>query len=459
MPFNGVNPSIRVYDYDVTNRKIVNFYQHYLPLDNLLLEVENKDIAQIEKDASDDEFTLKDDRRNRNSKFMKHPPDINRKKRDMVKDKKIIKVGKKGKGTPKYLRNPEFLKCLDSTTNILCVPSIKPKDCNRSMLKKMKSQQPPPPDCKNNTNSGPENIESTSKTNDPDKAYFPDTFLDTQTDESFPLNSDQKVQNAPEIASRNGDDKADISDEDNNTDQSNAIIDNDGLVEKWKFGFDASKDLNVTEFTPEQMLNVWSNMKIYGGRTFGAFEKQLVVLRNGFNCSKDQHAYIICSIRYVLEDELKDCLSEMDSKMPPPWNQAKTTPSTQKTDPINFTTAPTVDSSASATTLQDSDNTIDDITNSGIFSTKPPTNTTIKSDLTENKNKGAASSKEQVVTDEEGASSGVTAVVVLTLLVLIITGATILYKRRDRWRNRQSDEFLLTDSVFKYDGYSQVDQP
>ena len=69
------------------------------------------------------------------------------------------------------------------------------------------------------------------------------------------------------------------------------------------------------------------------------------------------------------------------------------------------------------------------------------------------------SSKEQVVTDEEGVSSGVTAVVVLTLLVLIITGATILYKRRDRWRNRQSDEFLLTDSVFKYDGYSQVDQP
>lgn len=454
MPFNGVNPSIRVYDYDVTNRKIVNFYQHYLPLDDMYLEDENEDISQIEKDASDDEILLRDDRRNRNSKFMKHPPDINRKRRDIEKDKKPIKVGKKGKGTPKYLRNPKFLQCLDSTTSILCLPSVKPKDCSQSMFKKMKSLKTPPPDCNANQNSGPENIESTSETIDPN------TSLGLQTDESFPLNPDQKVKNASEITSRNDDDEADMSDEDNNGDQLNASIKNDGLVEKWKLAFDASKDFNVREFTPEQMLNVWSNMKIYGGRTFGAFEKQLVVLRNGFNCSKDQHAYVICSIRYVLEDELKDCLSEMDSKMPPPWNQANTNPSTQKTNPINFTTAPSGDSLASATTLQDFYSTTDDIANSDIFSTKPPKITTIKSELPENKNKGATSSKEQVVTEtEEGASSGVTAVVVLTLLVLLITGATILYKRRDRWRNRQSDEFLLTDSVFKYDGYSQVDQP
>ena len=84
MPFNGVNPSIRVYDYDVTNRKIVNFYQHYLPLDDLYLEDEPR-FFPTEKDASVDEFLLKDDRRNRNSKFMKHPPDISRKKRDAEK--------------------------------------------------------------------------------------------------------------------------------------------------------------------------------------------------------------------------------------------------------------------------------------------------------------------------------------------------------------------------------------
>ena len=315
----------------------------------------------------------------------------------------------------------------------------------------MRSLEIPPPDCNTTQNSGPENIESTSQTIDPSAS------LDLQTDESFPLNPDQKVKNESEIAPRN--DISDISDEDNDGDQLNDRVSNAGLAEKWRFAFDASKDLNVTEFTPEQMLNLWSDMKIYGSRTFGAFEKQLVVLRSGFNCSKDQHAYIICSIRYVLEDELKDCLSEMDSKMPPPWNQKNTTPSTQKTDPINITTPPTGDFLASATTLRDSYNSIDDITDSDTFSTKPPTNTTIKSDLTENKSKGVTSSKEQVVTDEEGASSGVTAVVVLTLLVLIVTGATILYKRRDRWRNRQSDEFLLTDSVFKYDGYSQVDQP
>merc|ERR1712136_214391 len=208
MPFNGVNQSIRVYDYDVTNRTIVNFYQHYLPLDDLYLKDE-----PTEKDATDDEFLLKDDRRNRNSKFMKHPPDINRKKRDIEKDKKPIKVGKKGKGTPKYLRNPKFLQCLDSTTNTLCVPSIKPKDCNQSMLKKMRSLEIPPPDCNTTQNSGPEIIESTSQTMDPIPS------LDLQTDESFPLNPDQKVEKESEIAPRN--DIPDISDEDNDEDQLN----------------------------------------------------------------------------------------------------------------------------------------------------------------------------------------------------------------------------------------------
>ena len=207
--------------------------------------------------------------------------------------------------------------------------------------------------------------------------------------------------------------------------------------------------------TPEAMLNVWSNIKSYERKTFAAFEKELVVLRKDFKADKDQHAYIICSIRHVLEDELKDCLSERDSKMPPPWWKNKTD-TTKIPEGVDFTTLPTGIITASTTTVNQFVTTIN---NHEVFTTESPKDTTIRPDSIEDNTKKINISTDKVPTDEEGASSGVTAVVILTLLVLLITGAIILYKRRDRWRNRQSDEFLLTDSVFKYDGYSQVDQP
>ena len=453
MPFNGVNPSIRVYDYDVKERKIVNYRQHYLPLDELTSRNENKEISLTGKSRAEDEFLIKgdqDDRRNRNSKFMRHPSESNRKKRDLEKDKKAIKVGRKGKGTPKWVKNPKFLKCLDKTTKILCLPSIKPKDCSQSMYKKMKTLSTPPPDCDTTKSDDLINVDDTSSTVDPNIS------LKSQTDESFPLNPVQDSLNVSEDPSLN--DKEDV-DKANNDDenQTNASKSSKMLVDEWKFAFDASKDLNVSEMTPEAMLNVWSNMKSYERKTFAAFEKELVVLRKGFKANKDQHAYIICSIRHVLEDELKDCLSERDSKMPPPWwNQKNKTDITKMSEDTGFTTLPTSITTASTTTVKQF---VTTTTNDDIFTTESQKDTTIRPDSIEDNTKMIDISTDKVPSDEEGASSGVTAVVVLTLLVLLITGAIILYKRRDRWRNRQSDEFLLTDSVFKYDGYSQVDQP
>ena len=453
MPFNGVNPSIRVYDYDVKERKIVSYQQHYLPLDELHSENDNEEVSSTGKSRAEDEFLIKgdqDDRRNRNSKFMKHPSESNRKKRDLEKDKKAIKVGRKGKGTPKWVKNPKFLKCLDKTTKIFCLPSIKPKNCSQSMYKKMKSLSTPPPDCDITKSDGSVNIDGTSSTVDPNIS------LKSQTDESFPLNPVQDSLNVSEDPSLN--DKEDV-DKANNDDenQTNASKSSKMLVDKWKFAFDASRDLNVSEMTPEAMLNVWSNMKSYERKTFAAFEKELVVLRKGFKANKDQHAYIICSIRHVLEDELKDCLSERDSKMPPPWwNQKNKTDITKMPEDTDFTTLPTSITTASTTTVKQF---VTTTTNDDIFTTESQKDTTIRPDSIEDNTNMIDISTDKVPSDEEGASSGVTAVVVLTLLVLLITGAIILYKRRDRWRNRQSDEFLLTDSVFKYDGYSQVDQP
>ena len=454
MPFNGVNPSIRVYDYDVKERKIVNFQQHYLPLDNLNPEDSPDETVSMKKEPAEDEFLLKDDRRSRNSKFMKHPADSNRKKRDSVDGKKSLKVGRKGKGTPKYLRNPKFLKCLDKSQKILCLPPVIPKKCDQSTYKKIKSMEDPyskPPDCDADQKDQKANVESSTNVS------VPDVSLNSQTDESFPLNPAREDKKESDVDSRSDEDELKTSNEDDVGDQLNAsvAIDTD-LVGKWRFAFDASKDLNVTEMTPENMLNVWSNMKSYGDKTFAAFEKEIVVLKEGFKFDEDRHAYIICSIRHVFEDELKDCLSEMGSKMPPPWKKATTTHTSEK-DIVETTVPPPEDIVASTTALKALDTTADN-EDSDKFTTEQPKKPSIISDLTDDDSIKKNNSKENTVTDEEGASSGVTAVVVLTLLILFITGAAILYKRRDRWRNRQADEFLLTDSVFKYDGYSQVDE-
>ena len=53
-----------------------------------------------------------------------------------------------------------------------------------------------------------------------------------------------------------------------------------------------------------------------------------------------------------------------------------------------------------------------------------------------------------------GVAIGFSIVVVLAIAV----GGLIVYRRMQRNR-RRADEFLLTDSVFRYDGYAQVDEP
>merc|ERR1711994_1175664 len=120
----------------------------------------------------------------------------------------------------------------------------------------------------------------------------PSISLKSQTDESFPLNPVQDSVEGSEDPSTNDKDDVDNANNDGEN-QKNTSKSSNVLVDKWKFAFDASKDLNVSEMTPEAMLNVWSNMKSYERKTFAAFEKELVVLRKDFKADKDQHAYII----------------------------------------------------------------------------------------------------------------------------------------------------------------------
>ena len=139
MPFGGVNPSIRAYDYDVNGKRIMNYQQHYLPLDELYSSDSKSQMdSQLNTKSSLDEFLVSGDRRSRNSKFMKNPSSPNRKKRDSTPNEKQKKKNLKGRGTPHFLSNPDNFKCLDNSTNTLCLPESPPKDCKQRIWKKLK---------------------------------------------------------------------------------------------------------------------------------------------------------------------------------------------------------------------------------------------------------------------------------------------------------------------------------
>ncbi len=59
---------------------------------------------------------------------------------------------------------------------------------------------------------------------------------------------------------------------------------------------------------------------------------------------------------------------------------------------------------------------------------------------------------------ESGIVSGI-AIGFTFIVILAVGGFIFAFYRRTRMNRYRSQEFLLTDSVFRYDGYSQVDQP
>ena len=145
MPFGGVNPSIRVYDYDIERRRIMNYKQYYLPLEEIYSIGTGDLVDEAVEDTTKTELLLSD-RSSRNSKFMESPMP-SRQKRDSATKEKSKKLGKKGSGTPKWLLNDKYEECLDTTGKIKCLPSTRPKICDQTIWKKMQdwdiSSKPP----------------------------------------------------------------------------------------------------------------------------------------------------------------------------------------------------------------------------------------------------------------------------------------------------------------------------
>jgi len=227
------------------------------------------------------------------------------------------------------------------------------------------------------------------------------------------------------------------------------------LVDGWTFGFNAALDFNIPSMDIRSMYNkVFSDMKQNPeGSQFKMFLRHAFVnhdVLDGLDCNKTCQSDIICSLTHITEENFKDCLVEEGVLHP----ESLPTPP----NPIQMTTLKTT-TSTSTTTTKNTKRTTQRTTKTTTFTT-----TAYNYDSTTHKpyikSKEIGISNNNNILDDQTTSSNVIKGVVIgfALVVLIALGiAGLIYYQKVKRRRYCSQEFLL-DS-FRYDGYSQLDQP
>jgi hypothetical protein len=207
------------------------------------------------------------------------------------------------------------------------------------------------------------------------------------------------------------------------------------LAKKWRHAYNAREAFNVTDLSFKNMQKTYVEMQHEpSGAVFKQYYKHNTVFHvpaegTDHVCTGMCHRDMMCAIGYMTEDDMKVCLEIDDDEM-----QRFTTAKT----PVELST----------------DSTLPPETITNVIPIQVET-TTSESDLIPSA-KLPSPQKEEIVTD--GTLSGVAIGFSIVLVLGLAIAGLFLYRRvqRDRFR---SQEFLLTDSIFRYDGYSHVDGP
>jgi len=210
------------------------------------------------------------------------------------------------------------------------------------------------------------------------------------------------------------------------TDPANAKISD--LAAKWKLLYKATSAFNVTDLSPSSMLGAVRRMVAEGakGRTFQAYYRHNTAghLRPacGDACWRDH----LCVITRLVEAELNTCIhanGTQEFTFYTPEQQEEETTTTMANDNDNLTLPPDLIINASTGPHHDDD---------------------------QPKIEPMAEDNDTIATNAVSIFFGIVGLV----LVMLVAGLGYKRWRDNRYRNQ---EFLLTDSVFRYDGYSQLD--
>ena len=430
----GVNPSFRSYTYNPVERKIMTYNQYFLPLDVIIDAYDEEDEEYVDNDDKD-------------------------------ANQKVI-----GMAAPKYLSVEGHENCLGEYNPTLsytakCLPSSKPDGCSDASWQELNNvfngQDCPSKEDRSRSQSARElklsadrralnskflskrQADDDEETVDITTEAVPEPSETSTTTASSSSTTEQLVKNVDKNDNSTMNEKVKepietTTELSNDTkERKSQVTDQDPdlayLVEKWTFAYDAALDYKVESMDIKYMYKVYSDIKL--NRTtesFKYFWRHSFVHRimSDLDCDEMCAINISCAIYNIRSDDFNDCVNtEKGLRMPDehPWAPPRST--TRSPPPSTRRIPITTPRPSSSVTNVNNDNDDDNI------------------GITE---------KEFDGTSTYGVGKGIAVGCVLVAIVAMIIGGIYAYKRIQR-RRYCSQEFLL-DS-FRYDGYSQIDQP
>lgn len=372
----GVNPSVRIYEYDPENRTILNYETHYLPLESLLVPNSSKVIDEtVSPEDGGDNGEAKS--RRKNSKFL---------------ERRRRQVATTESNPPSAKDNNDKFEDLITESTVLTTTVL------------------------NSTTSTPE----------------PETETTTLTDR----------EDATEPTTEAYENRTDVSTVPTPTDK-DVIF----LVSQWTLGYDKRASLGLSDVSSKSLYKFYT--KIRNDQSSMAFKNYFRETwvhhdpKDRMECNETCHQTFICAMVHFSKEDFVDCTSEngvIQSTFPP----------TQSDIEIILTTATTSEPSATTSFYPQ-------ITTP--FRSGPWSKTTSSSSVPSAGFGTVADSTEPTLNHGESNVIRGVAIGFAGVVLIAIAGFSFAFYRKTRINRYRSQEFLLTDSVFRYDGYSQVEQP
>ena len=380
----GVNPSIRIYDYDPQSRKIITYKQYYLPLEDVLDDVAVEAAGEALSTSTESQ-TLVDRAYDNDPDDLDAPVGISG-------DEFLNKDPASGSGRR---NNGKFLNMGKREVETTTVEA-----------------ETTPTEAQLEAETTTEDMNQTDTTFQTPAATESanNQTLDTTTTAAVPETT-QEAESTTEAA----DGTADASPED--------VAVNRLVVRYWRLAFDARDDWRISDLSVRQMYKAYRDMRSDPeGEVFLMHRRDVTVLNPVGECDRLCHAKMVCSITNYVNQTMNACIHDA-------------VPTEAPAVVVTTSEVPPVPNSAD---LPDA-------------VTAVPTFSPEISD-------GGSNSK-VLGNSDHGTTAKVVGVIVALLVIALVGVVSFWYYRRIRMNRYRSQEFLLTDSVFKYDGYSQLDHP
>ena len=231
----------------------------------------------------------------------------------------------------------------------------------------------------------------------------------------------------------------------------------DLLVSKWKFGYNATTALNITNLSIKQMHMAYLHMyHDPQGLTFKLFYKHNTMFHikpENQTCADECFFAQMCTIKNMLYEDMKECMEESISVS---WPATPfPTPAVETTTALSESPAVTATPATTTTTAVPPPWRRTTTTTEDYYISTPPAAVANNGDHVshvENQPDPA-----DVAEKEDHYGTGVLVGFLLVLCVALGIGGFMLYRRIHYRRFPAQESLLLTDTDFRYEGCSQND--